>query len=66
MASIESNHELNISFNGQWYCTVELRKDPLKSIREKTKIFKRKFPAEDGFEVTVRAVSCFTNEIVVD
>ncbi len=66
MASIESNHELNISFNGQWFCTVELRADPLKSIREKTKIFKRKFPESERFKVTVRRIDCHINEMEVD
>ncbi len=66
MATMESNHELNISFNGQWYCTVELRSDPLKSVREKTKVFKQMFPEKDGYKVTVCAVHCSIHEIEVD
>lgn len=59
---IPCNYELNISRNGGHFARIELGQLLKADAFGKFEEFKARFPANDGFKVTMRYVECIGHE----
>ena len=62
---IQPNYEINISKHGTHHSRVELGNMLLRNAKVKAKIFKKKFTEEEGYEITLSSIECYSTEVEV-